>query len=479
MNRRVSTWTLAGTLIALLPGVAPAVTREVAGLQQARFTFGQSVLNQLTYDIYRDPFDELQNRPYNLLFVNIGRYPTLTPWQGQEGSYTNYVNTLIGNNGTANVDNGADAIQGGWIRRETPGVAWGVSGAYLAGIDGNDDTSEIETFSGSDDLDGYDLRGASAIQLWERAVLGVGIRMTQAGSEVTDFSFETGVGGFSGIERFEQSSFAVDAGMRMFQTSTSSWEAQVIVEAGSAEQDESSENLDDGGAVTERFVLTNYDISELNWAIRGGYNRLRMSRLGELEFRGGYEQAQRELDNDDLAFSEAGGVVTPNLTLLGQEPVSSSRMYISAKSIFQAGETEMFAAAQLAHGTVSGSTEVDAAGTIVNEEIDDQQMHLGLTVGLRQPLFRERLRFIVSGHADMLDEERGTIFDTGSELDESSLSTAQYAIGLEGVLANVTFDLAWLNGTEEPVVPVELGLPGGSRRTVELDQLVFSAAAAW
>jgi hypothetical protein len=77
-----------GTLIALLPGTARALTREVAELQPTRLTFGQSVLNQLSYGTYREPFDELQTRPHNLLFHNIGRHPNLSPWQGQQGSYT-------------------------------------------------------------------------------------------------------------------------------------------------------------------------------------------------------------------------------------------------------------------------------------------------------------------------------------------------------------------------------------------------------
>ena len=47
-----------------------------------------------------------------------------------------------------------------------------------------------------------------------------------------------------------------------------------------------------------------------------------------------------------------------------------------------------------------GSSQTDAAGTITNEKIDDSLMGLGLTLGLRQPLFRDKLRIIVSGHGD-------------------------------------------------------------------------------
>ena len=53
------------------------------------------------------------------------------------------------------------------------------------------------------------------------------------------------------------------------------------------------------------------------------------------------------------------------------------------------------------------------------------------------------------------------------------------SIRLEAVLANVTFDIAWLQGEEAPVVPVDFGLPGGSRRSVTLDGLIFSAAVSW
>ena len=51
---------------------------------------------------------------------------------------------------------------------------------------------------------------------------------------------------------------------------------------------------------------------------------------------------------------------------------------------------------------------MDAAGVIVNEAIDDTQMAVGMTLGLRQPLFQDKLRVIVSGRADYLDLERNT-----------------------------------------------------------------------
>ena len=478
MKRGITKFVMAGALIALLPGSIFALTRDIAGLQPAGLTL-RSVLNQLTYDTYRDPLDELQTRPYNLLFQNIGRHSSLTPWPGQEGNYTRYFNALIGNNGTSNVDNNADALQGTLIRRETDAVAWAVSGAYLTGQSGSADSNPTTTFSNVDNLDGYDVRGAASFQISDRRVLGVGLSVTQVSSQLTDSSFEQGVGGFFGTEEFAQTRAVVDVGMRQFLSPMSSWEIQGAFGFGTSEQDEFSESLDDTGAITDRFVLTNYDISDLNIGLYGGYNRLKSGRLGETEYRMGLERSQRELDNTDLAFANNGGVITPSLTLLGSDPIVQSRVYVSAKTIFQAGETEMFTGGELGYGIVDGSTQVDAAGLIVNEAIDDSHLHLGVTVGLRQPLFRDKIRIIVSGRADLVDQTTNTIFDTGADGGSSSHTITQYAIGLEGVLANVTFDLAWLQSEEAPVVPVNLGLPGGSRRSIELDRLIFSAAVAW
>jgi hypothetical protein len=478
MKRGISKFVMTGALIALLPGTIFALTRDIANLQPAGLTL-RSVLNQLTYDTYRDPLDELQTRPYNLLFQNIGRHSSLTPWPGQEGTYTRYFNALIGNNGTANVDNDADALQGTLIRRETDALAWAVSGAYLTGQSGSADSNLTTTFSNVDNLDGYDVRGAASFQLSDRHVLGAGLSVTQLSSELTDSSFEQGVGGFFGKEQFSQVRAVLDVGMRQFLNPMSSWEIQGAFGFGTSEQRESSDSIDDTGAVTDRFVITNYDISDLDVGIYAGYNRLKAGRLGETEYRIGLERSQRELDNSDLAFADNGGVVTESLTLLGQNPITQSRVYLSAKTIFQAGETEMFTGAELGYGMLQGSTQVDAAGLIVDEEIDDSHLHLGVTVGLRQPLFRNKIRIIVSGRADLVDQQTNTIFGTGTDGDNSSHTITQYAIGLEAVLANVTFDLAWLQSEEAPVVPVDLGLPGGSRRSIELDRLVFSAAVAW
>jgi hypothetical protein len=466
-------------LAALGPGVALATTREMADFQPASLIFDRSVVNQLTHDTYRDPFDELQRRPYNLLFANIGRHANLSPWQGQQGNYSRYLNALIGNNGAANVDNDSDAIQGTWTHRPTAALAWGVSGAFISGTGASDDTAGTSTFSDADDLRGLDVRAAVARQLSERRVGGLGLRLLNAGSEITDDSFEQGVGGFHGIEEFAQLGISFDVGLRTFLDSRSSWDVRIEAGLGSAELDEVSEDLDAAGEVVERFVIRNHDLDDRSLGIHAGYNRARSGRLGEIELGLALKRSQRELANEDLSYRESGGTVTPDVTLLGQEPVSATEALLAARIVFPAGETEMFTGADLGFRTLGGSTEVDAAGTIVNEEVDDSSMHLGLTVGLRQALFRDRLRFIVSGRGDFVDFEQRTIYDTGTDGGSSSRSTAQYAIGLEGVLANVTLDVAWLAGEEAPVVPVPFGLPAGSRRSVELDRLVFSAAAAW
>ena len=479
MSRRWIQLTVASVFVACAAGTAAAVTREVADLQSVRFTYRQSVLNQLTYTTYREPFDELQTRPWNLAFHNIGRHQSLSPWPGQEGNYTRYLNALIGNNGTANVDNDADAIQGSLIRRETTRLAWGASGAYLSGTTGNNDVAGTASFSGSDDLEGLEARGAVSFKLSERRVLGAGVRFTNGSSELTDSSFETGVGGFNSVEEFDQSGMSVDFGMRSFFGAASSWDARIVVNSSTTERMEMSQDVDDLGEITGTFAVSNYDISDFGWEVSAGYNRLLTSGAGEMEFRVAYGTEERELDDDELSYTEIGGVITPDATLLEQDPVTATRIRASAKSIFEAGETEMFAGTEIAHITQDGSTTIDVGGLPQTEAIDDTEMQLGLTIGLRQPLWQDRLRFIVAGRADVFDTDRTTTFDTGSEGDDSSLSTSSYAIGLEAVLANVTFDLAWLAGEEAAVVPVELGLPEGSRRAVDLDRLVFSAAVAW
>ena len=458
---------------------AKAVTRDLAEVPSFTLTFGRSVLNQLTYDTYRTPFDELQTRPYNLLFANIARQPNFGAWPGQQGSYARYVDALIGNNGATNVDNDADAIEGTMIRRETGTTAWGINAAVLAGTLKSDDTAAGATFSNDNDLKAFDLRGGAAFQIANSFVLGAALRAVLAGHDNTDANFEPGVGGFNGVENFDQTGVTADVGVRQFLSQTSSWELDATLGYGSATQDVSSESIDDTGTLTDTFVAVNYDINDLSFAVTGSYNRLRSEGLGEMEYRGGLSFTQRKLSNSDLAYTTTAGVTTPDLTLLSQDPVTTTAAFASARSIFQAGETEVFLGARLDYAMSDGSSSSDASGTIVNESIDDSAMVLGLTFGIRQPLFRDKLRIIVSGHGDLISGKTGTSFDTGSTDDRSTLTATQYAVGLEAVLANVTLDFAWLGGEEASAVPVPIGLPSGSRRTVQLDRLVLSAAVSW
>lgn len=479
MRSRIRIVVVAGAIAGFGASAAEAATREIADLGPVRLSFGRSVINELTYDTYRDPFDELQSRPYNLLYANIGRHPNLGPWPGQEGIYTRYFDGLIGNNGAANVDNDADAIQGALIRRETPSLGWGVAAAFLDGSNGSRDANGTATFSDDDDVEGFDVRGAAAWQMSDRRVIGGGLRLTKGESRSRESNFEPGTGGFRGVDDFDRFEATFDGGLRSFLTDTSSWEIRGVLGWASSNRDVSSDDVDAAGIVTDRFVVTNYDLTDVTIGVEGGYNRLRSETIGETEFRGGLERAQRKLDNSDLSYADNAGVVTPVLTLLGQDTVAKTSAWASAKTIFRAGETEMFAGAVLAYRATSGTTRIDDSGTPTSESVDDTHLSLGLTVGLRQPFFRDKLRFVISGRADVLDDEEKTSFEAASTTDSRTLSTARYAIGLEGVLANVTFDLAWLVGDEAAVVPVPLGLPAGSRRTVELDRLVFSAAVSW
>lgn len=470
---------LVAGLIALAPRGGAAATRDLAGMPTFTLTFGRSVLNQLSFDTYRTPFDELQTRPYNMLFANISRQPNFGAWPGQQGSYARYVDGLIGNNGAANVDNEADAIEGTMVRRETGSLAWGISPAFLAGTLKSNDTAGASTFSDDDDLTAFDVRGGVAYQLNNSFVLGGGLRAVLANHDASDANFEPGVGGFNGEDRFKQTTLAVDAGVRQFLTPISSWEIAATAGFGTSEQDVFSEDVDDTGAVTGRFVSTNYDIDDIGITVAGGYNRLRAEGLGEMEFRGGFTYAQRKLGNSDLAFTETGGITTPDVTLLAQDPIKTLGVFGSARSIFQAGETEVFMGARLGYDTRDGRQQTDAAGTIITETIDDSSIGLGLTLGIRQPVFRDKLRIIVSGHGDLLASKSGTVFDTGSEQDDTTLTVAQYAVGLETVLTNVTLDFVWLAGEEITVAPLPIGIPGGSRQTVQLDRLILSAAVSW
>jgi hypothetical protein len=433
----------------------------------------------MTYSMYREPFDELQTRSYNILYANIGRHPNLTPWPGQEGSYTRYVNALIGNNGATNIGGELDSIQGSLIRRETVRLGWGVSGAFLSGNSGSADSSPTATFSDVDDASGIDLRGAGSYLLGRSVVLGAGLRLINASSEVTDRSFEDGVGGFLGTETLDQQDIRVDVGVRHYFGSAQSWEAQLIYGTGTFEQQEASEILDDGGFMSDSLVISNYNVDDSYIGLFAGYNRLKTAALGETEFRVGFESSNRELSDPALSWSMSGGVVTPEVTLTDQDPLSTTRFSGSAKTVFQAGQTELFAGAEIAQSTLQGLTMTDAAGFLISETIDDSQLRLGGILGLRQPLWQDKLRFVVTGRGDYFNIETNTDFETSRDNESSSRTITQYALGLEGVLANVTFDLAWLFSEEAPIDPGDIGLPSGTRRNVSLDRLVVSAAVSW
>jgi hypothetical protein len=462
-------------------GIAPAgaVTREVQSIPAFHLTFGRSVLNQLTFDTYRTPFDELQTRPYNLLFTNIARQPNFGAWPGQQGSYARYVDALIGNNGAANVDNDADAIEGTMIRRETGTVAWGFNAALLAGTLESNDLSGTESFSDNNDLKAFDVRGGAAFQIANDFVLGAALRAVIANDEDTDSNFEPGVGGVNAEDTFKQNGIAADIGVRQFLSTTSSWEADATLAYGTAKQDTSSQSVDDTGTVTDTFVAENLDVNDLSIAVAGSYNRLRKESLGETEYRGGLSFSQRKLSNNDLAFSTTGGVTTPLTTLIADDPVTTTGLFASARSIFQAGETEVFMGARIDYTMTDGKATLDDAGTVSSESIDDSLIALGVTLGVRQPILKDKLRIIVSGHGDFVSANTKDGFTGGATEDKSTLTVTQYAVGLEAVLANVTLDLAWLQGEEATVVPPPIGLNSGSRRTIELDKLVFSAAVSW
>ena len=464
---------------ALAGGPVHAVTRDIQQIPTFQLTFGASVLNQLTFDTYRTPFDELQTRPYNLLFTNIARMPNFGAWPGQQGSYARYVDGIIGNNGAQNVGNDADSLQGTMIRRETGTIAWGVSAAVLAGKLQSDDTSGTSSFTDNNDLKAFDVRGGAAFQLNNQYVLGAGLRAVWATHNATDSNFDPGTGGFNGVDDFKQLGITADCGVRSFLTPTSSWELNGVLAYGSSNEDVFSEDIDGTGVVTDKFVSTNYDVNDYSLGVTGGYNRLRKEGLGETEYRGGLSYGQRKLSNNDLAYTVTGGVTTPDTTLLSQDPIATKSLFASARTIFEAGETEMFVGARLGYDMASGRSQTDASGTIVNESIDDSLLNLGLTLGIRQPLLKDKLRIIVSGHGDIASSKVGTTFDTGSSKDRATITAAQFGVGLEAVLANVTLDLAWLNGEESPVVPIPIGIPAGSRKTVQLDKLILSAAVSW
>lgn len=473
---RITTATLVVTAL-LLPGAVFATTREISELQQVPLTFRQSVVNQLSRDQFWDPYDELQRRAFNLPFVNMDRYGNLSPWPGQEGEQINYLNAFIGNNGNTNLQNGADTITGAYIRKPGGSFNWGVSASYLSNELDNGSVVANSTFSDSDGLTGFDLRFAAAYRLSGSLSLGGGIELANRDDTETDSSFDQGVGGFFGSNSLQQDGVTIDFGARGFMgpEAQSSWQAQVAIGFGTTDLLDFSETLDGNGSVTDRFVLTNYEIGDTLIRLSGAYNRLYSSGKGEMQAQLAYGISQHSLDNSDLSFANIGGVVTPTITLVGDDPVSDNTLLLSFSSVNYAGPTtEVFSGARLSWSNLEGSTTIDSLGTIVNERIDDQLIRLGLSLGLRQPLGTERLRLIASAHSDFVDLEESTIFDTASTTTSGTQTTSQYGVGVEGVFSNITFDLAWLFGEEVSFSDSNL-----SRQIIEFDRLVVSAMFAW
>jgi len=475
MNRKNLGIVVLGASILLLPATVLATTRDIAELQTAPLTLRQSVISELSSGVLQDPYDEFLRRPFNLSFVNIERHPNLGPWPGQEGEQNRYVDFLIGNNGNSNVRNGSDTLQGTYIGPSMGKLAWGVSAAYLSNDIQNSDSIGTSSFADGEQLTGVDLRFALGYRLSDRMVLGGGIGVFGRGDEVEDGSFDELVGGFFSSQDLDESGVEIDFGLRRFTGESKSWNARLLLGFGDTELNDFSEFLDDTGAVTSRFVVTNYDISDLYAQISGAYNRRYLDDRGEMQVQVGVRHAEHELDNTDLSYTDDGIVITPTLELLGQDPVTENELFASAETIFLRGWTQIFGAARLSLTNVDGSTQVDSAGIIVNESIDDSRIGLALVMGLRQPLWNEKFRLIARARADLLDESRETTFDTASTGTDFTQTTTSFAIGIETVLNNMVFDLAWLFGGDPP--------PGGatvaSRQTIDLDRLVISATFGW
>jgi len=96
-------------------------------------------------------------------------------------------------------------------------------------------------------------------------------------------------------------------------------------------------------------------------------------------------------------------------------------------------------------------------------------------MGLRQPLWNERFRLVARAQADLSDSSRTTTFDTASSGTDLTQTTTQYAIGIETVLNNMAFDVAWLFGTDSG----SGGTTTVNRQTIDLDRLVISATFGW
>ena len=464
-----------GALALLLSADALAVTREIANLNTAPLTLRQSVISELSDGILRDPYDDFLLRPYNLNFVNIERHPNLSPWPGQEGEQNRYVDFLVGNNGNSNVRDGSDTLQGTYIGQSMEKFTWGVSAAYLTNDLGTANTIGVSGFTTGEQLTGVDARFAAGYRVSNRMVLGGGVSLVNRGNEARDGSFEDGVGGFFSLQDLQQSGVEADFGLRRFNGESRSWEAGLRLGMGNTEVNDYSDILDGTGAVESRFVVTEYDLGERYAQLFGGYNHRFQDHGGEMQIRGGLRNSSRELDNSNLSYTDDMGTITPSLVLLDQDPVTENEFFVSADTLFVRGWTQIFAGARLSLSQVEGSTRVDSLGNVVDESIDDSRTGLALVMGLRQPLWNEKFRLVARARADWRDQTEMTSFGSVSSEAELTRTTTQFAIGVETVLNNMVFDLAWLFGGD----PAPGGANEPSRQTIDLDRLVISATFGW
>jgi len=459
----------------LFAEAASATTRDIADLGPAPLTLRQSVISELSSGVLQDPYDEFLQRPYDLSFVNIERNPNLSPWPGQEGEQARYVDFLIGNNGSSNVRHGSDTLQGTYIAQAQDKLAWGVSAALLADDAQNSDSTVTSSFAYSEELMGVDLRFTASYRVSERMVLGGGVSAFDRGDRVVDSSFAQSVGGFYSLQELAEQGGQVDFGVRLFTNDTTSWDASALVGFGSSELDDFSESLDATGAVTSRIVVTDLDVADRYLELSGGYNRRYLDGQGEMQVRAGLRGTTHELDNTNLSYVDNGLTLTPTLVLVSQDPVGETELFASAETLFLRGWTQIFAGARLSVSQTDGSTQVDSLGTIVDESIDDSRTGLALVMGLRQPLWNEKFRLLARARADWINESRQTSFTSTSTGTDTTGTSTSFAIGVETVLHNMVFDLAWLFGGD----PAPGGTDVATRQTIDLDRLVISATFGW
>ncbi len=457
------------------PVPTQAVTREIVELQRIPLTPRMSVIHQLSGGLLSDPYDELLSRPFNLHFTNLERNANLSPWPGQQGEQVRYVDFLIGNNGNTNVRNGSDTLQGTYVSQRGDKFVWGISAAYLGDDIQNTDLAAGANFADSESLLGFDARFAAGYRVSNRMVLGGGLSAFKGTDTFDDASFTQGLGGSFSLQELDDTGFEADFGLRLFTSESKSWDTTLVVGSGSTQLDDYSDTLDATGAVISRFVINRYDIEDVYLQLSAGHNRRFLESGGEAQFRAGVRSSRHELANTDLSFTDALGVITPNLTLISQSPVTDTEVFASAETLFVRGWTQIFGGARFSMAQLDGSTQVDSVGVIVNESIDDSELRLTLVMGLRQPLWNERFRLVARAQADLSDTNQTTAFDNASSSTDLTQTTTQYAVGIETVLNNMAFDLAWLFGTDSG----SGGTTVANRQTIDLDRLVISATFGW